>query len=121
MNIYQQQILDHYHNPRSFGAPENYTHSFAAENLTCGDEVTFFLDVDSESRLIRSAHFTGSGCAISIASASLLTEELAGKNQSDVEKMGKESMLELLGITLTSSRLKCALLPLEAAKSALTQ
>lgn len=118
MNIYQQQILDHYHNPRHFQKLDDFTHTFKLQNLSCGDEVEIYLKVDKNK--ITDASFQGEGCAISIASASLLTDYLIGQTIAAVKSLSVDKVLELLGIQLTTSRLRCAVLPLEAAQKALS-
>ena len=118
MNIYQQQILDNYHNPRNFGAPDRYDHSYKLENLSCGDEITIYLQV--ENNTIAQAYFDGEGCAISIASASLLTEYLEEKTLDELRKLQEQDILEILGIQLTTSRMRCATLSLEAAQKAVS-
>lgn len=118
MNEQQQVLLDHYHNPRNFGKPEAYTHTKQLQNLSCGDEITIFLTVGGGEH-ITSAKFEGEGCSISIAAASLLTEKLVDMKLSDVLEMDYEDMIGLIGITLTTSRVKCAVLSLEAVKEAL--
>ncbi len=119
MNDYQEQILDHYHNPRNFGKPAWVpTHSKKLQNLACGDEVEVFLLVDSN--IIRDASFTGEGCSISIASASLFTEEIKQKSINYLQSFTIENMLEILGIKLTSSRMRCANLIVEASKESLS-
>jgi nitrogen fixation NifU-like protein len=117
MNIYQQNILDNYHHPQNSGKPEHYTHSFKLQNLSCGDEVEVFVNL--ENGIIKDVHHVSEGCAISIASSSILSEELKGKTIDEVAKLTPEYMLELLGIELTTSRLKCAHLPLQAVQKAL--
>lgn len=116
MNIYQQQILDHYHNPRHSGKLEDYSHSFKLENLSCGDTITVYLQV-VEDKIVKMG-YDAEGCAISIASASMLSEEIIGKSITDIEKMTTDDMMELLGIELTPSRIKCADLALQATKKA---
>jgi nitrogen fixation NifU-like protein len=117
MNEQQQILLDHYHNPRNFGKPESFTHSKKLQNLSCGDEVELFLTVNNET--VTQAAFEGEGCSISIAAASLLTEKLPGMTLSDVLELDFEDMIDLVGIPLTTSRVKCAVLSLEAAHEAL--
>lgn len=116
MNIYQQQILEHYHHPQNSGKPANYTHTLKLENLSCGDEITIYLTI--ENNTIADIHYEASGCAISVASASMLSEDLKGKNLEEVNKLSVEDVLKLLGIELTTSRLKCADLPLQAIQKA---
>ena len=109
-------ILDHYHNPRNFGTLKN-TPSASAENPTCGDKIR--IDVLCENNIIKDIKFSGSGCAISLSAASLLTEHVKGKNINDLKKYTKDDMLELLGIPLSPVRLKCGLLALETLQKAL--
>lgn len=112
MNIYQQQILDNYHNPYHHTRPAQFTHSLKLSNLSCGDEVEVFLDV--QNGIINSIHYQAEGCAISIASASLLAQELEGKTLTEIQALTEKELMEILGIELTPTRQKCALLPLEA-------
>lgn len=116
MNIYQQQILEHYHTPHNSGKPSSYTHTLKLENLSCGDEITVYLTIENE--IITEINYEASGCAISVASASMLSDELKGKNLTEVQKMSVEDVTSLLGIELTTSRLKCAHLPLQAIQKA---
>ena len=119
MNDYQEQILDHYHNPRNFGKPLWIpTHTQKLQNLSCGDEVEIFLLI--EEGIVEQVAFTGEGCSISIAAASLYTEEIKGKQVDYIDKFTIDNMLELLGIKLTTSRLRCANLVIEASKAALS-
>lgn len=117
MNEQQQILLDHYHNPRNFGKPKEYSHSAQLENLSCGDEITMFLQ--TKNNTITQAFFEGEGCSISIAAASLLTEKLKGIDISKVQRMEYEDMIDLVGIPLTTARVKCAVLSLEATKKAI--
>lgn len=112
MNEYQQQIIDLYHNPLNFGKPAKFTNSFKMSNLSCGDEITVYLTVTDE--VVQDVKFEGEGCSISIASASLLTEFIKGKKVSDVVGLDQSTVLDLLGIPLTTARLKCATLPMLA-------
>lgn len=116
MNIYQQQILEHYHQPQNSGKPGDYTHTLRLENLSCGDEITVYLTVKNET--ITDIHYEASGCAISVASASMLSEDLKGKSIPDIQALSVGDVLKLLGIELTTSRLKCADLPLQAIQKA---
>lgn len=118
MNIYQQQILEHYHRPHNSGKPGTYTHIMKLENLSCGDEITVYLTVKND--VIAEVNYEASGCAISVASASMLSDELKGKQIAEVAAMTVENVTEILGIQLTTSRLKCADLPLQAIQKAVT-
>ncbi len=117
MNIYQQQILDNYHNPVNFGKPKEYTHTSKKQNLSCGDEIEIYLTIKDGK--VTDMHYEAEGCAISVASASLLSQYIQGKGIEEIRKMGIEEIKEILGIELTPSRNKCALLALEAVKRSL--
>lgn len=119
MNIYQAVILDHYHNPHNFGDMTGEDRQSHAVNSICGDKIT--MKVKIEKGKIVEIKFSGSGCAISMASASLLTDAIKGKPLSFLKKLQKDFILDLLGIDLSPNRLKCALLPLEAAQKLITK
>ena len=114
MSIYQDLILDHYRNPRNQGELGNATHSAEANNPTCGDRLGMQILVKNDT--IIDVRFSGSGCAISQASASLLTEYIKGKPVSEVLATPPQKVLELLGVALSPARLKCGLLSLETLK-----
>lgn len=116
-SLYRDYILDHYKNPQNFGSIKNPTSSYKLYNSACGDKIQ--IDLITQSKKISKIKFTGSGCAISIASASLLTGHVLGKNIDEVIKMKRDDVLKLLGITLTPTRLKCALLSLEVLHKAI--
>ena len=117
MNIYQQNIIDHYKNPKNKGSIENADFIVYEVNTLCGDGLKFFLKLDDKKEKIVDIKFEGEGCAISQAAASMLTEEIVGMTVEDLHKnVNKEFILELLGIELNPSRLKCALLSLECLK-----
>lgn len=111
MNIYQDLILYHYKNPKNFGKLKKPTKSGVINNPLCGDKLSIDLQIDKEA--ISDISFSGEGCAISIASASMLTEYVKGKKISDLKKLDMPFILKMLGIELSPNRLKCALLPLE--------
>ncbi|WP_092704495.1 iron-sulfur cluster assembly scaffold protein [Halovenus aranensis] len=108
--MYQEVILDHYRNPRRWGELSPATVSHTGENASCGDELTFDLRLAEDGETIEEVAFTGEGCAISIASASLLAEELQGMTLSDVRDLDRDDALDLLGIELTPMRVPCAVL-----------
>lgn len=109
MDIYAEHILEHYKHPQHQG--ELAAPDFQAEdsNPLCGDKIKFAMKVGADGNIVDVA-FTSSGCAISTAAASMLTEEVLGKNPETLAQMKPEQMLELLGIELTPARVKCALL-----------
>lgn len=118
MSLYQDQILDHYRNPRNFGSLEEPTHRAEAKNPTCGDAL--HMDITIENGTIADVRFSGSGCAISQASASLLTEYVKGKQAEMALALEPKTVLGLLGVPLSPARLKCGLLSLETLKKTLT-
>ena len=118
MDLYAENILDHYKNPHNKGKLENASASFADSNPLCGDKIEIGIRVD-ENGVIEDVGFTGEGCAISQASASLLTDEILGKTVAEVKALPNEKVYELLGVPLTTNRVKCALLSLVALKKAL--
>ena len=116
-DLYRDHILDHYKNPRNYGDLEGATHHYHDTNPLCGDEITMFL-LGGDDGHINDVHFTGRGCAISQASASLLTEKIKGKTLDEAKAVDKDAVLEDLGITISPARVKCALLSLKTLKGA---
>lgn len=112
MSIYQDIILDHYRNPRNFGKMIHPQKSTKVSNPLCGDEIE--LDLKFSKDNILDIKFIARGCAIFIASASILSEYVKNKNKNRLRKLDKDFIIKLLGIDLSPNRLKCALLPLEA-------
>ena len=117
--IYQEYIIELYKHPLNFGRIEGADHHSIAQNQTCGDSIELFLK--AKDGVITEARFLGKGCAISQASASLFTGFLKGKKISGLGKIGKDDILGLIKIDLSKnpSRMKCALLPLDALRKAL--
>ncbi len=115
-DLYRENILDHYKNPRNHGTLTPADFSYEDDNPLCGDRVRMDIRVDENQRVTQVA-FSGRGCAISQASASMLTEEILGKTLEEVKHINKERILELLGIPLGPTRLKCALLSLKVLKA----
>jgi nitrogen fixation NifU-like protein len=115
-DLYREQIIDHFKNPRMKGRLEPHDFSFEDDNPLCGDRVRIDLRVDENNRITEAA-FDGEGCAISMASADLLLESILGKDIEEVKKLSKEDVLDLLGIELGPVRLKCALLSLKVLKA----
>ena len=110
-DMYQENILDHYEHPYHRGALVQPTLDYRDLNPLCGDVVRIQARVDDRGRLAE-AYFEGAGCVISLASASLLMEAIEGKTLAEINAMGRQDILDLLGIPLTTMRVKCAMLPL---------
>ena len=117
-DIYKETILDHYRHPRNFGdLPNANAHARDANNL-CGDVIEMQVRVDAER--IGDVRFRGQGCAISMATASMLTEFSKGKPVSQVRKLGKDDLIRLLGADPGPARIECALLALDVLKTAIS-
>ena len=116
-SIYREIILDHYQNPRNRGTLDPSDYSYEDNNPLCGDEVR--IDVRVTDDAIQDIAFSGQGCAISQASASILMELVDGKTLDEVKALGKDELLDEIGIELSPARLKCALLSLKVLKAAL--
>lgn len=116
-DIYQEVILDHYRNPRNHGVLDYPTHQAKALNASCGDKLQ--MDMVVKDDIIKEVRFSGVGCAISQASASLLSEAVIGKLVSEALALEPKDVLTLLGVTLSPSRVKCGLLSLETVKKTL--
>jgi nitrogen fixation NifU-like protein len=112
--FYREYILDHYKNPRNFGRIEAPDITHEEYNPLCGDMVG--MDFRLRDGVIEDVMFHGRGCAISQASASLMTERLKGMTLDDARQLSKEDVLEELGIDISPARLKCALLSLKVLK-----
>lgn len=115
-DFYKENILDHYRNPRNAGTLEDATHTHEENNPLCGDVIRIDLHVNADN-VIDKVAFQGKGCAISQASASMLTEMIEGKTLDEAKQIGKEDILEALGIPIGPTRLKCALLSLKVLKA----
>lgn len=111
MDLYKDLIIDHYQNPRNFGDLENPTVKKRLENALCGDMIEMSLLINNG--IIEDIKFKGIGCAICIATSSMLTEKVKGMNLEMLEKLNKDDILKMLGIELMPNRMKCAILPLE--------
>lgn len=134
-DLYQQVIIDHNHNPRNFREIEHASHSAKGHNPLCGDKIDIFLNI--ENNKIIEVSFTGSGCAISKASSSLMTEALLGKSTKEANKLFEEvhnmltggktnvegigKLAVLSGVHKYPARVKCAALPWRTLKSALDE
>lgn len=116
-DIYREIILDHYRNPRNKGILDPNDFSYEDVNPLCGDEVR--IDVRVKDDRIDEIAFSGRGCAVSQASASILMEMVEGKSLDEVKAITKDDLLEEIGIPVSPARLKCALLGLKVLKAGL--
>jgi len=118
-DLYRDYILEHYRHPHNFGVIEAPDLRWEGANPLCGDRITMMLTV--RDGRIADVAFTGRGCAISQASASLVTDELRGKTLDEAAAMTPDDVLDLLGIEISPARLKCALLSLETLGHAIVE
>ena len=119
-DLYRENILEHYRHPHNFGKLDNPDIEKQQGNPFCGDQIGITIKLSGNKKEIKSIKFDGQGCAISIASASLLTDFVTGRQIKEIMNLKKEKVIELLGVSLSPTRLKCALLPLETIQSALS-
>jgi nitrogen fixation protein NifU and related proteins len=115
-DFYRDYILDHYRNPRNFGSLERVDVEAEDLNPLCGDQIRMQLKLDDG--VVSDVRFSGKGCAISQASASMLTERVKGMKLADIAKLSKDVVLEDVGIGISPTRMKCAMLGLRVLKSA---
>jgi len=108
-DMYQEVILQHYRTPKNFGPLEGADRTGEESNPLCGDHITLHLKLDPTSQKIETVRFEGDGCAISMASTSMLTEHLVGVSVKDAEAITRDNVLQFLGIPLSPVRVKCAL------------
>lgn len=114
----QDLILDHYHHPRNFGTLPHATHHAETENLSCGDSLA--MDIIVKDDIIEEIKWTGNGCALSQASASLLSERVKGESLERMNVISGQDIFGMLGMeTLSPARTKCALLSFETVRRAI--
>jgi nitrogen fixation protein NifU and related proteins len=116
-NIYREELMEIYKNPRNRGSISNASVQVTEKNPMCGDEIT--LQMLIEDGVIKDAKFDGPACSVSIISSTYLLDNLIGYTLKDAAKFSKEELLDLIGINLSTSRVKCATLALTALKEAI--
>lgn len=115
-DMYREQIIDLYQHPLNHGALEHATFSYEEDNPLCGDVIRMDVRLNEQGQVADVA-WGGDGCAISQASASLLSEEIKGMTLAEIREFPKERLLELIGVPLSMARVKCALLSLKVLKA----
>ena len=118
-SLYKENILDHYKNPHNFGKMSKPTFKKKEFNPLCGDEIELFVKFKGDK--VSEVKFTGTGCAISQASISMLTDFIKGKTREDLNKLNKDDIMNLLGIKVGVVRMKCALLSLKTLQGGLSE
>lgn len=113
MDLYRELIIELYKNPVNKRAMSDATTTHSGANVTCGDHVRIYVKLSADKKTIQDVSFEGQGCAISVAAASLLTEEAKGKTPDEVAQLKLTNIEEWLGTELGPSRAKCGMLALE--------
>jgi nitrogen fixation NifU-like protein len=109
-DMYRQQILDHYKNPRNYGEIEDATFTHVGENPMCGDTIEMDVVLSEDEETVERVAFRGDGCAISQASASMLSERLAGMAVDELRELDRDDIVDMLGVDISPMRVKCAVL-----------
>ena len=120
MDLYREEILEHYRNPRNQGKIAKSNAKAHVGNPLCGDTMDMELTIKKEKGkdIVSDISFKSDGCAISTATGSMLSEKVKGMTVSQIEKLTKDDVLKLLGMDLMPNRLKCALISLEVLQKA---
>ena len=113
-DLYREIIIDHAQHPHNHGSIPDADVSYEDSNPLCGDKIR--MDLKIENGIVADVKFSGKGCAISQASASMLTDEIKGKSLDEIRHIDKQTVLDMIGIPLGPTRVKCALLPLKVLK-----
>lgn len=114
--LYREQILEHYKRPHNWGELDDFDVEFEDFNPSCGDQLKVQLKIDDG--VVTRVGFSGHGCAISQASASLVSDEVIGMTVDQLVKLDRQAILDLLGIEISATRIKCAMLSLKVLRSA---
>ncbi len=117
MDLYREELMDIYRNPTNKGTMRDPSVAIDKKNPMCGDEIT--LQLKFKDNVVDDAKFEGTACAVSVIASSILTEMIIGKTISELQDITKEKLLESIGLNLTTSRVKCATLVLDALNGAL--
>lgn len=118
--LYRENILEHFKEPRNYGMLKDADVSHKENNPVCGDEIEIALKFDKKNKSkLAEIKFQGRGCAVSQATASILTEEVKGKETKQIQKLDSTDIIEMIGIPLSPTRLKCAMLSLDTLKNAI--
>lgn len=112
--LYRDELLEHYRNPQNFGKIPNFSVCAKQSNPFCGDDIEIFVQFEKDK--IKNIGFVGRGCAISMAGGSMLTEFVIGKTKKELTNFGEKAMLVLLGVEVSETRKKCALLAFSVLK-----
>ena len=120
-DLYRDEILEHYRNPHNFGTLPDADATYEGSNPLCGDRITLSLRLADGDGTVQDVAFTGRGCAISQASASMLTDEIKGRSLAKVSVMTNQDVLDNLGIEISPARLKCALLSIDTLRRAIAE
>ncbi|MBN1618950.1 iron-sulfur cluster assembly scaffold protein [Candidatus Dojkabacteria bacterium] len=115
--LYKEKIVDHYKNPRNYKKLKDYDYKITRSSATCGDEITIFIKM--QEGLVGEVGFQASGCAISVAGMSILSEKIKGMTLTDLNNLSEDFVLGLLGMDSKSPRVGCAILSLKAVKGAI--
>lgn len=118
-DVYTENLLEHYKNPRNFGTLNNANYKAADANVLCGDVIEFQILV--KDNIVKDVRIKAEGCAISKGCASMLSEKIRGLNINEVRKLNENDIFEMLGIKISEARIKCALLPLAVLKKAINK
>ena len=118
-DMYREELLEHYKNPQNKGKIDNADADYHDYNPVCGDEIEIFIKIKDEKA--DGIKFSGTGCAISQAAASILTEHVKGMKLKEIRSIGNEGMLKLLPVKISNLRIKCALLALKACQKAIVK